>query len=198
MRTSIVVLVLLALAGTALAMQAAPEPQFDRHRILIGFGGGYGKISVGDEGVFGETSSTPDDFNVGMAFAIEYAYRIDPTISVGGFVSGWVGTLDGDLGNEEWTPTVLGGAFQYRPGGNGFYLKGGFGAAFVMASIDDPQSEDPLEDYSDYGFGAVAALGYDIEITPNYAAGPRLEFQAMDVGGGVTAVSSALLFTFTF
>jgi hypothetical protein len=198
MRGLIAALLIVATAAPALAVEPVEEPQFDRHRIQIGFGGGYGKVSVDETGVFAETSSTPNDFTMGMAFVLEYAYRINPDVSVGAFVTGWMGALDGELGNEDWSPSVLGGAFQYRPGGKGFYLKGGFGACYVMASVDDPKSEEPLEDYSDYGFGVVAALGYDVNITPNYAAGPRLEFQAMDVGEGVTAVSSSLLFMFTF
>ena len=109
-----------------------------------------------------------------------------------------MGALDGDLGNEDWMVSVFGGAFQYRPAGKGLYFKAGFGAASVIASIDDPGSDESLEDYSDYGFGAVGAVGYDVKISNNYAAGPRFEVQAMDVGGGVKAISSSLLFTFTF
>lgn len=198
MRGLIVAALIVAMAVPALAVETQGEPPFDRHRIQIGFGGGYGKVSVDETGVFAETSSTPNDFTMGMAFLIEYAYRLNPDVSIGAFLTGWMGALDGELGNEDWSPAVLGGAFQYRPGGGGFYLKGGFGASYVVASIDDPESEEPLEDYSDYGFGVVGALGYDVAITPNYAAGPRLEVQAMDVGGGVTAISSSLLFTFTF
>ena len=171
---------------------------FDRHRATVGFGGGYGKISIDEAGVFSETSSTPDDFSMGMAFAFDYAYRLNPNVAIGGFATAWMGALDGDLGNEDWIVSTFGGSFWFRPAGEGFYLKGGFGACTVLATIDDPKSEEPLEDYSDYGFGAVGAVGYDITISPNFAAGPRLEFQAMDVGGGVTAVSSTLLFTFTF
>lgn len=192
-------LVLLAIVRPAFgAFPLEEEPEFDRHRIQIGVGGGYGKISVNEVGVFSETSSTPDDFTIGMALLFEYAYRVNPEVSVGGFISGWMGALDGDLGNEEWTPTVIGGAFQYRPGGKGFYLKGGFGGSFVMAAIDDPDSDDPLEDYTDYGFGVVGGMGYDIDIGRTFAAGPRLEVMAMDVGDGVTALVGSLLFTFTF
>ena len=191
-------LLLMATATSALSAEDAGQPPFDRHRMTIGFGGGYGKVSVGNEGVFAETSSTPDDFTVGMSFLFEYSYRMSREVSVGGLVSGWMGALDGELGNEEWTPTLLGGAFRFTPGGKGFYLEGGFGASFVMAQIDDPESEEPLEDYSDYGFGVIGGIGYDMEIGTNFAAGPRLEFMAMDVGEGVTALTSSLLFTFTF
>ena len=135
---------------------------------------------------------------MGMALAFDYAYRINPQVSVGAFVSGWMGALEGDLGNEDWMVSVFGCAFQYRPTGEGLYFKAGFGACSVIASIDDPESEEALEDYSDYGFGAVGGVGYDVRISNNYAAGPRLEVQAVDVGGGVKSVTSSLLFTFTF
>jgi hypothetical protein len=205
MRGVTVVFAVLAMAVPAFAITAdeikvegGGAAGFDRHKVTVGVGGGYGKVSVDEDGVFSETSSTPDDFSIGLAMAFEYAYRLNPQLSIGAYLSGWMGALDGELGNEDWIVTSFGGAFQYRPTGDGFYLKGGFGACGVTASIDDPESEDPLEDYSDYGFGVVGAIGYDIYITPNYAAGPRLEVQAVDVGGGVTAISSSLLFTFTF
>jgi hypothetical protein len=125
MRGLIVALLIVAVAVPALAVEPEGKPPSDRHRFQVGFGGGYGKVLVDETGVFAETSSTPNDFTMGMAFLLEYAYRLNPDVSIG-------------------------------------------------------------------------ALGYDVTITPNYAAGPRLELQAMDVGGGVTAVSSSLLFTFTF
>jgi hypothetical protein len=203
MRGLIMALVVLVVTAQAFAITAGEvkgegSEEFDRHKAVFGVGGGYGKVSVDDEGVFSETSSTPDDFTMGVSLVFDYYYRINPQVSVGAYVSVWMGALEGDLGNEDWIVMNFGGQFQWRPTGEGFYLKGGFGACNVTASIDDPTSEESLEDYSDYGFGAVGALGYDIRITPNYAAGPRLEVQALDVGSGVTALSSSLLFTFTF
>ena len=35
------------------------------------------------------------------------------------------------------------------------------GAAFVLASIDDPESDEAASDYTDLGFGGVGSIGYD-------------------------------------
>lgn len=203
MRILTVVFVLVAMALPSLAVEpvAEAEPvaeQFDRHRLGIMFGGGYGKVSIGEAGVFAETSSTPDDFTMGMAFAFEYAYRIDPQVSVEGFVTTWMGTLNGDLGNEDWIVSVIGGGFRWRPTGEGFYLRGGFGASIVSANLVDPESDEYESEYVDYGLGLVATVGYDVRIARTFAAGPRLEVMAVDVGEGVTSMVSSLMFTFTF
>ena len=181
------------MAGTAPTAEG-----FDRHRMAVMFGGGYSSVSIGEEGVFSETSSTPDDFTMGMAAAIEYAYRIDRQLSVDGFATMWMGTLDGDLGNEDWVVSVIGGGFRWRPTGEGFYLRGGFGASIVTSSLVDPQSDEYESEYMDLGFGAAASLGYDVRIARTFAAGPRLETLFVDVGDGVTALATSLMFTFTF
>lgn len=187
-----------SLAEDGVTDEVAAEEEFDRHRYGIMFGGGYGRISIGEEGVFGETSSTPDDYTMGMAFAFEYAYRIDTQISVDGFLTTWMGTLSGDLGNEDWNVAVIGGGFRWRPTGGGFYLRGGLGASFVSANLVDPQSDDYEPDYMDVGLGVVGSLGYDVRVARTFAAGPRVEVIALDVGDGVTAMVTSLFFTFTF
>jgi hypothetical protein len=137
-----------------------------------------------------------------MGFGLEYGYRMTPQTSLEGFLATWSGTLSGEEGgsswNETWTASVLGGAMRYRPTGDGFYLRAGFGAAFVLASLDDPESDDSASDYTDLGFGGVASVGYDFAIAGDFAAGPRLEAFALDVGGGVTATAINAMFAFTW
>jgi len=206
MRYLFVALLVLAIVAPAHAMRGvAPpggEPTFDRHRIGFSLGGGYGKVAIGEGGVFGDTYSTPDDFEVGMGVGMEYAYRMTTQTSIEGFLSIWSGTLNGETEdaswNETWTASVLGGAMRYRPTGEGFYLRAGFGAAFVLASLDDPESEESAADHTDLGFGGVGSIGYDFAIAGDFTAGPRLEAFALDVGGGVTATALNAMFTFTW
>jgi hypothetical protein len=87
---------------------------------------------------------------------------------------------------------------RYRPSGNGFYLRGGFGAGFALASVDDPQSDESASDYTDVGFGGMASIGYDFAIAADFTAGPRLEAFALDVGDGVTATAIGALFVFNW
>ncbi len=194
----LVAIALMAMTLPSLALDAVGGEPFDRHKFGIMFGGGYGRVSIGEAGVFGETSSTPDEFSMGMAFAFEYAYRTDKRFSVEGFATMWMGTLNGDLGNEDWIVSVIGGGFRWRPTGEGFYFRGGFGASVVSASLVDPQSDEYESEYTDVGLGVVGTLGYDVRIARTFAAGPRIEAIAVDVGEGVTATAVNLLFTFTF
>ena len=207
MRALLIGVLLLAVVFPAQVTRATEppdteQPTFDRHKFGVSIGGGYGRIAIGEGGVFGETYSTPDDFEVGMGFGFEYAYRMTPETSVEGFLSTWSGTLSGAEGgsrwNETWSASVLGGAMRYRPMGREFYLRAGFGAAFVLATLDDPESEDSAADYTDLGFGGVGSVGYDFAITGDLTAGPRLEAIALDVGGGVTAITVTAMFSFSW
>lgn len=189
----------LVMALPSFAVTAQYEGRFDRHEFAILIGGGYGRIAAGGEsGVFAETSSTPDDVTAGMAFAIEYAYRSNRRLSLEAFLTNWRGTLAGELGNETWAISVIGGGIRWRPTGGGFYVRGGFGASAVMASLEDAGGDVERSDYTDYGIGAVGSLGYDFAVAGDFCAGPRLEVITLDVGDGVTASTLNALFAFTW
>jgi opacity protein-like surface antigen len=196
---ALAVVAVLLIAVPLLAADTSPEVFFDRHKFGLQIGGGYARVKTGeDSGVFGETSSTPDDFSVGMSFGIDYGYRTTEELSLEAFLSTWTGTLSGELGNETWTVSVIGGGLRWRPMGRGFYVRGGFGASVVVATLDDEQGHDEKSEFTDYGFGVEGAMGYDFAVTGDFTAGPRLEVIALDVGDGVTSVATNMLFCFTW
>jgi hypothetical protein len=201
---SVVVLAITALVVTSLPASAQKPMRlaFDRHRVGIQIGGGYASIKTDeDSDVFSDQRTTPDDFTPGMSLGLDYGYRLDEKLSLEAFVSTWNGTVNGDLGHEAWSVNLLGGAVRWRPTGQGLYFRGGFGAGMITGSLSgDRHHEDVFDDeYNEYGIGIEAAAGYDFFLTPNdFASGPRLEVIAIDVGEGVTATATNLLFCFTW
>jgi hypothetical protein len=168
-------------------------------RTRFGFlaGAGYARIQTGDEsGVFGETSSTPDDFTVGASLAFDFSYRLQPGTHVELYLNGWLGTLSGELGNEEWYYSTFGGAVRWYPSGQNLYLRGGFGFGGISATLQDSQDTDGGTEFSDYGLGLLGSVGFDIRVTEGFVTGPRVDVVFLDVGEGVKALGVNVLFAF--
>ncbi|GJM44859.1 MAG: hypothetical protein DHS20C21_17010 [Gemmatimonadota bacterium] len=198
-RLAAIAILAITLPGRAAEGPESVDPVTeDRHKFGVQLGGGYGRISTdAGSGVFGGTSSTPDDFTVGFAVSADYSYRKDEKVAVDAFLNGWVGALDGDMGNEDWSFGIIGGGFRWYPMGNDLFLRGGFGGGGVNAMLPDAP-EGTTSEFSDFGFGVLATVGYDMSVAADFTAGPRVELVALDVGDGVNAVSVNALFAFAW
>ncbi len=175
------------------------DPDGDRVHFSLGIGAGYAQISTGsDTGVFSETATTPDDFTVGMAFALDLGYRTDRNDYVEFIFSMWNGSLAGELGNEDWYTFSFAGAYRWYPTGEGLYLRAGFGTGLITAELTSLAEGDEVPSFNDYGLALLGAVGYDISVTERFEAGPRLDASFLDVGDGVNALVVNGYFTFNW
>lgn len=184
---TVVCLATVAMSAVAFA-QDPTDPEVRRLNLGLNGGAGYGRISTSEEtGVFGETTSTPDDFTVGMAFGFEAAYLAKRNVFVEFVATGWTGTIEGALGGEDWSFGLFAGGFRWYPTGEGFYARGGFGGGVVTATLTDPDDGTEI-DFDDYGLGLIGGVGYDVAITERFSVGPRADVIFVDVGDNVRAL----------
>jgi len=161
----------------------------------LSIGAGYAKASTSkDRGVFSETTSTPNDFSTGMAMGIDLEYLAGRNVYLEFMMSLWLGTIEGDLGGEEWDIGVIAGGVRWYPTGDGFYVRGGFGPGIITATLQNPPRGVQSE-FNDYGLGLLGGIGYDITISEKVMTGPALDVAFVDVGDDVRALGIHLLVT---
>jgi hypothetical protein len=177
----------LAVVSPALARAADGDDAAATPSMIGGlhFGSGFGTIETDPaEGVFTSPASTPDDWSVGASMTLSVGYRTLHRNYVELVTAFWFGSLDGDLGSEEWIATFAGGAFRFYPGDVGLMVRTGFGGGFLEATMDTPGGE---VSYNDFGMSALASIGYETKITERVRVGPVVDAMYTNVGDGVSS-----------
>jgi len=161
----------LALAsGPAWAQGQAATNRHERSGFFIGFGFGYGALSI--EGADGTEGGVSGMLRIGSALSQKLLIGVES--------NGWYKSVD------ETTITfgTLTGAVHFYPSAtNGFFLTGGVGlGTFSVEGFD-----------SEYGLGVVIGVGYDARVGRNISITPFLNgfassIEEVNVGVGQIGV----------
>jgi hypothetical protein len=176
-------LVLLALAvapGVALAQDTSAPPQPKEVGWWIGGGGGYlaGRADCSN-------CEAERNYGDGGAFLFQGGFRVRNRLHVGAELYSTSRTMPAGTFRD----TQMLGVFQYRPFASlGFFLKGGYGMAFVRDAI-------PIEGVEvtarTSGMGVMYGAGWEFPVGRNVSFAPLAATYITTVGDVTTSVGTA-------
>jgi hypothetical protein len=142
---------LLLASGPLCAQEEAPANKNQRDGFFIGFGFGYGSLSL--EGADGTEGGLSGMLRIGGA--------LSQKVLIGVETNGWTKSE----GGATLTFGTLTGAVQFYPSANGgFFLTGGAGVATITLTDFD----------AEFGLGVLLGLGYDFRVGRSISITPFL------------------------
>jgi hypothetical protein len=163
-------LVVTTLAGlVSLASIATAEPP-ERGGWLFGLGFGAGSAAVSDDAT-GQGSPR----ETGFASNLRVGYTLRPDLSVGLELNSWIKNID----DATLAMGLSAVAVSYYPRG-GLVLRGGLGLGMVTA---EAAFGPRVTTSSDFGFGLLAAAGYEFQLIQGMTIGPHLTYAWSDQPG---------------
>lgn len=163
LRTGSAVLLVVALASSAVGSSLAAGTPHDRTGFMVGMNLGSGKVNIAGHTLDNRPEWSQIGANYvnpvrewGSANAFRFGLGVNDRFVLGMEILGWSESGSGD-GYGVVTPTLT-----FFPGGGGAYVRGGVGIA------------DGNLDPNGSGTGALAALGYELWVSRHFALDPQV------------------------
>lgn len=165
---------LILVAGPVRAQGLTVVNRHERSGFFIGFGFGYGALSI--EGADGTEG--------GMSGMLRIGAALSQRLLIGAETNGWYRS---ESGTGVTFGTFTGAVHFYPSATNGFFLSGGLGlATFSVEGLD-----------AEYGLGAVLGVGYDARVGRTISITPFLNGFASSIDGvtlGVGQIGTGITF----